>query len=85
MPPAQLGSKRKRVPSANENAHAGGRPTRGSGRLKRLRSDPYESSDAGEASEMDVDGPASTRWSASPSDDESLSELSSDDDQAESS
>ncbi|KAJ7685453.1 hypothetical protein DFH06DRAFT_43508 [Mycena polygramma] len=83
MPPAQLGSKRKRVPSANENAHAGGRPTRGSGRLKRLRSDPYDPSEAGEASEMDVDAPASKRWSASASDDESLSDLSSDDDQAE--
>ncbi|KAF7363704.1 Protein kinase domain-containing protein [Mycena sanguinolenta] len=84
MPPAALGSKRKRVPSANENAHAGGRPTRGSGRLKRLRSEPYEMSEAGEASEMDVDAPASTRWSASPSDDdEPLSDLSSDDDRAE--
>ncbi|KAJ7172240.1 hypothetical protein C8R46DRAFT_141603 [Mycena filopes] len=80
MTHVQLGSKRKRVASANENAHAGGRPTRGSGRLKRLRSDPYGTSDAGEASEMDVDDtPASTRWSASASDEESLSELSSDD------
>ncbi|KAJ6502243.1 hypothetical protein C8R45DRAFT_975873 [Mycena sanguinolenta] len=84
MPPAQLGSKRKRVPSTNENAHAGGRPTRGSGRLKRLRSESYEISEPGEASEMDVDAPASTRWSASPSDDdEPLSDLSSDDDRAE--
>ncbi|KAJ7047077.1 hypothetical protein C8F04DRAFT_938396 [Mycena alexandri] len=84
MTHVQLGSKRKRVASANENAHAGGRPTRGSGRLKRLRSDPYEPSEAGEASGMDVDDtPASTGWSASASDDETLSELSSDEDQAE--
>ncbi|KAJ7775142.1 hypothetical protein B0H16DRAFT_1760848 [Mycena metata] len=84
MTHVELGSKRKRVASANENAHAGGRPTRGSGRLKRLRSDPYEPSEAGEASGMDVDDtPASTRWSASPSDGETLSELSSDEDQAE--
>ncbi|KAJ6525729.1 hypothetical protein B0H19DRAFT_589224 [Mycena capillaripes] len=85
MAHAQLGSKRKRVPSANENAHAGGRPTRGSGRLKRLRSDPYEASEGGEASGMDVDTPASTRWSASASDDELLSDLSSDEDGAETS
>lgn len=85
MPPAELGSKRKRVPSANENAHAGGRPTRGSGRLKRLRSDPYEPSEAGEASGMDIDIPASARWSASASDDESLSDLSSDENRAETS
>ncbi|KAJ7137662.1 hypothetical protein C8R44DRAFT_727888 [Mycena epipterygia] len=90
MPPIQLGSKRKRVASSNENAHAGGRPTRGSGRLKRLRSDAYGPPDSGEASGMDIDDtPLSTRWSASGSDDESdapLSELSEDDDddQAES-
>ncbi|KAJ7272071.1 hypothetical protein B0H12DRAFT_1228910 [Mycena haematopus] len=84
MHPPQLGAKRKRVPSTNENAHAGGRPTRGSGRLKRLRSDPYGPAESGEASEMDVDVAASTRWSASPSDDEPLSDLSSDDDRAES-
>ncbi|KAJ7074184.1 hypothetical protein C8F01DRAFT_1242455 [Mycena amicta] len=83
MPPIQVGSKRKRVPSANENAHSGGRPTRGSGRLKRLRSDTYEASDA---SEMDIDvPPPSSRWSGSgsPSDEEPLSELSADDDDQE--
>ncbi|KAF7295431.1 Protein kinase domain-containing protein [Mycena indigotica] len=76
MPLPQTGSKRKRVPSANENAHGGGRPTRGSGRLKRLRSDVYE---PGEASEMDVDPSPrnNSRWS---SDEDSLSELTSDDD-----
>ncbi|KAJ7709587.1 hypothetical protein B0H17DRAFT_1324489 [Mycena rosella] len=88
MPPVQLGSKRKRVASSNENAHGGGRPTRGSGRLKRLRSDAYEASDAGEASGMDVDDTLPpTRWSASASDDDSdgpLTEPSSDEDQAES-
>ncbi|KAK7037975.1 kinase domain-containing protein [Favolaschia claudopus] len=84
MPPPQLGAKRKRVPSANENAHAGGRSTRGSGRLKRLRSNSCELSDAGEASGMDVDAPSATRWSASASDDDDpLSELSSDEDQTE--
>lgn len=88
MPPVQLGAKRKRVASANENAHSGGRPTRGSGRLKRLRSGTYEPSDAGEASGMDVDdAPPSTRWSASASDNDSdgpLTEQSDDEEQAES-
>ncbi|KAJ7744952.1 hypothetical protein DFH07DRAFT_963486 [Mycena maculata] len=88
MTTVQLGSKRKRVASANENAHGGGRRTRGSGRLKRLRSDAYDPPDEGEASGMDVDGtPPPRRWSASASDDDSdglSSELSSDDEQAQS-
>ncbi|KAJ6597208.1 hypothetical protein DFH09DRAFT_904243 [Mycena vulgaris] len=88
MPPVQLGSKRKRVASSNENAHGGGRPTRGSGRLKRLRSDAYDPSDAGEASGMDVDDSLpSTRWLAPNSDDDSdgpLTEPSEDEDDAES-
>jgi len=64
-----IGSKRKRVVSSNENAHTGGRPTRGSGRLKRLRSassrqQDYPSDESeGETSSMEVDTPA--RWSAS--------------------
>lgn len=33
----QVGAKRKRVASTNENALANGRPTRGSSRRKRLR------------------------------------------------
>lgn len=57
------GSKRKRVVSSNENAHNHGRPTRGSGRLKRLRvghaSNFYQTSTSdesqSEASEMEVD------------------------------
>jgi hypothetical protein len=63
------GSKRKRVMSSNENAHAGGRPARGSGRLKRLRSASLRQQmcisdeSEGETSSMEVDAPA--RWSAS--------------------
>jgi len=57
------GSKRKRVVSSNENAHNHGRPTRGSGRLKRLRvghmSNFYQTATSdespSEASEMEVD------------------------------
>ncbi|KAJ7219567.1 hypothetical protein GGX14DRAFT_592781, partial [Mycena pura] len=84
MPTVRLGAKRKRVPSTNENTHAGGRPTRGSGRLKRLRSASYEASDAGDVSGMDVDAPVSTQWSASDSDEETFPEASSDDEQTES-
>jgi hypothetical protein len=53
----QAGTKRKRVASSNENAHASGRPTRGSGRLKRLRSASSQmyTSDEGETSSMEVD------------------------------
>nr|GAT51058.1 predicted protein [Mycena chlorophos] len=81
MPPPQVGSKRKRVLSVNENAHGGGRSTRGSGRLKRLRSDDYHQPDAGAASDMDVDVPsaAPSRWSLS--DDEPLSDLTSSDEE----
>jgi hypothetical protein len=90
MPPVQLGSKRKRVVSSNENAHGGGRPTRGSGRLKRLRSDDYDVSYAGETSGMYIDDtPPPARWSASASDDDDsdgpLTEPSEDEDEAESS
>lgn len=63
-----VGSKRKRVAASNENAHTHGRPVRGSGRLKRLRSDVSSttkyyrlstSEESGsQASEMDVDTPA---------------------------
>uniref|UniRef100_A0A8H7Y536 Protein kinase domain-containing protein n=1 Tax=Psilocybe cubensis TaxID=181762 RepID=A0A8H7Y536_PSICU len=59
------GSKRKRVTSSNENAHTHGRPTRGSGRLKRLRTTSETVSryrrastseeSRSEASEMEVD------------------------------
>ena len=63
------GSKRKRVASSNENAHTHGRPVRGSGRLKRLRSTVSSSTtkyyrlssseeSGSQASEMDVDTPA---------------------------
>ncbi|KAJ7632868.1 hypothetical protein FB45DRAFT_978506 [Roridomyces roridus] len=84
MVPVQLGSKRKRVPSANENANAGGRSTRGSGRLKRLRSGSYDPSEAGEASGMDIDdAPPSTRWSVSASDNDSESPLSDQSDEDE--
>ncbi|KAF7311471.1 Protein kinase domain-containing protein [Mycena kentingensis (nom. inval.)] len=81
MPPPQIGSKRKRVPSANENNHSGGRSTRGSGRLKRLRSDNYDPMDAAEASEMDVDVPTSSRWPSSLSDEELSDLTASEDDQ----
>ena len=63
------GSKRKRVASRNENAHTHGRPVRGSGRLKRLRSTVSSSAtkyyrlssseeSGSQASEMDIDTPA---------------------------
>ena len=63
-----VGSKRKRVVGSNENAHTHGRPVRGSGRLKRLRSNVSSttkyhrlstSEESGsQASGMDVDTPA---------------------------
>lgn len=67
------GSKRKRVLASNENAHTHGRPLRGSGRLKRLRSSSttkyYRLSTSEEsgsqASEMDVDTDTSIQSSAS--------------------
>ena len=69
-----VGSKRKRVVSGNENAHTHGRPVRGSGRLKRLRSTSTteyyrlsSSQESGsEASEMDVDMPAQLSASDDP-------------------
>lgn len=61
--PVQVGTKRKRVAAPNENAHTHGRPTRGSGRLKRQRSAQSYSSEEGESSAMEVD--ANSRWSAS--------------------
>lgn len=54
----QVGSKRKRVGSVNENVYNGGRPTKGPGSYKRQRSTrKYASSDEGEVitSSMDVD------------------------------
>jgi mitogen-activated protein kinase kinase kinase 13 len=65
-----VGSKRKRVVSSNENAHSGGRPARGAGRMKRMRStssqQEYSSDEAG--SSMDVDPPKS--WAPSDSDED---------------
>ncbi|KAL4067743.1 hypothetical protein J3A83DRAFT_4254072 [Scleroderma citrinum] len=61
-----IGSKRKRVVSVNENAHAHGRPTRGSGRPKRFKSiTPHATSsdddrDIVEDGSMDVD--SQRRW-----------------------
>jgi mitogen-activated protein kinase kinase kinase 13 len=56
-----IGTKRKRVTSTNENAHSGGRPLRGHGKPKRMRSAScqYRTSDDGESSSMDVDVPCS--------------------------
>ncbi|KDR73605.1 hypothetical protein GALMADRAFT_142074 [Galerina marginata CBS 339.88] len=78
------GSKRKRVVSSNENAHTHGRSTRGSGRLKRLRtvqatSNFYRPSTSeesqSEASEMEVDAPSVEGVDSEQSDvDESQSE-----------
>lgn len=50
-----VGSKRKRVVSVNENAHAHGRPMRGSGRTKRRRAVTADSETDDEVSSMDVD------------------------------
>jgi mitogen-activated protein kinase kinase kinase 13 len=61
---ARVGAKRKRVPSGNENAHAGGRPTRGPGRMKRQRSMRSDvTTDDEVVSAMDVD--AEEKWSGS--------------------
>ncbi|KAF8559690.1 kinase-like protein [Imleria badia] len=58
-----VGSKRKRVVTLNENAHANGRPMRGSGRPKRRRAVSVDSETDDEATLMDVD--AHHRWSGS--------------------
>jgi hypothetical protein len=59
----QVGSKRKRVTSTNENAVGGGRPLRGSGRPKRLKASSgrrMDYSDDSDTSSMDVD--SSVSW-----------------------
>ncbi|KAH7910638.1 hypothetical protein BJ138DRAFT_1126675 [Hygrophoropsis aurantiaca] len=75
-----VGSKRKRVVSLNENAHAGGRSTRGPGKPKRRKaigSQPMSSDESDDTSSMDVD--SSVRWNASDeSDPENDGEESSD-------
>ncbi|KAG9318598.1 hypothetical protein JVU11DRAFT_691 [Chiua virens] len=58
-----VGSKRKRVVSANENAHAHGRPLRGSGRPKRRKAVVVDSGTNDELSSMDVD--SHSCWSGS--------------------
>lgn len=58
-----VGSKRKRVVSVNENAHANGRPMRGSGRPKRRKAVTVDSEIDEEEISMDVD--AHRRWSGS--------------------
>lgn len=64
-----IGSKRKRVVSISENAHAHGRPTRGSGRQKRFKSivsqdmSSDDDGDVAEDSSMDVD--SQRRWRGS--------------------
>ncbi|KAK0211030.1 hypothetical protein DFS33DRAFT_1407069 [Desarmillaria ectypa] len=62
-----IGSKRKRVASSNENAQNGGRPTRGSGVLKRLKSSSGRqrefTSDESDTSSMEIDSAAP--WSSS--------------------
>ncbi|EIN07048.1 hypothetical protein PUNSTDRAFT_104507 [Punctularia strigosozonata HHB-11173 SS5] len=61
---AQVGAKRKRVPSGNENGHAHGRPTRGAGKMKRQRSTRSDvTTDEEAASSMDVD--FAGQWSGS--------------------
>lgn len=50
-----VGSKRKRVVSVNENAHAHGRPMRGFGRPKRCKAVTVYSGTDNEVSSMDVD------------------------------
>lgn len=52
----RVGSKRKRVTSAgNENAQVGGRPTRGSGRLKRFKSSRKSDETSEDEESMQVD------------------------------
>jgi hypothetical protein len=70
-----VGAKRKRVVSSNENAHPGGRPSRGSGRPKRPRAsrrvyntDEEETEDQNEEAAMDIDD-ASAPWQDSASSD----------------
>ena len=58
--PVQIGTKRKRVVSSNENAS--GQPTRGS-RLKRIKATRIQECEEDEASGMEVDTP--TTWAAS--------------------
>lgn len=73
MGTVRIGTKRKRVVGTNENAHVNGRPTRGSGRLKRLKGatgSPQEYTSDEEISSMEVDIP--TRWT--PSDESELEE-----------
>ncbi|TFK42331.1 hypothetical protein BDQ12DRAFT_597055 [Crucibulum laeve] len=67
----QVGAKRKRVASTNENAHTHGRPARGAGKLKRQKSvnttrrfDESDNESTSEASGMEVDT-ASGQWSGS--------------------
>jgi mitogen-activated protein kinase kinase kinase 13 len=57
----KAGTKRKRVVSSNENTHTGGRPTRGWGRCKRMRSSSHRrcQSDDDETSSMNIDTPSS--------------------------
>lgn len=57
----QIGTKRKRVTSSNENT-AGGPSTRGS-RMKRIKATRQQDSDDDAASGMEVDTP--TTWAAS--------------------
>lgn len=79
--PVQVGAKRKRVASSNENAHNHGRPTRSSQKRKRTSTtvpkryaSTSEESES-EASEMELD-PPSRRW---PADDDSEEEEQEDD------
>jgi mitogen-activated protein kinase kinase kinase 13 len=75
-----VGSKRKRVLSSNENAHSGGRPTRGSGRLKRHRSiskRAFTSDEEEVGSAMDVDDTPAPWADSDGSDDEENEEDSS--------
>ncbi|KAH7889602.1 hypothetical protein F5I97DRAFT_1845653 [Phlebopus sp. FC_14] len=75
-----VGSKRKRVMSVNENAHANGRPTRGSGKPKRHKPIPVQdlhSDDEDGLSSMDVD--AQDRWGDSDASHPDSDEGSSDD------
>lgn len=69
--PVQVGSKRKRDATSNENARTGGRPTRGSGRLKRLRTTTSVSleysSDEDEASSLGIEE-APSPWPSSTND-----------------
>jgi hypothetical protein len=64
----KVGTKRKRVAGRNENTHSGGRSTRGSGRLKRMRSSSQQytsDDDDGATSTMCIDAPSSCHLSGS--------------------